>query len=96
MYSVKTALRESFDETHGGSLAFISEGNLNRSDRGSLRGEISYTTFRLFSPGLFQFLYLHIKRNPLSQHMSPKNFHVGQFLGDICWLLNAQGRKYKN
>ena len=35
VYSVKTALRESFDETHGGSLAFISEGNLNRSDQGA-------------------------------------------------------------
>ena len=32
VYSVKTALRESFDETHGGSLVFISEGNLNRSE----------------------------------------------------------------
>ncbi len=49
-----------------------------------------------FSPGLFQFLYLHIKRNPLSQHMSSKNFREGQFLEDICWLLNAQGGKYKN
>ena len=39
MYSVKTALRESFDETHGGSLAFISEGNLNRSERWLPRGE---------------------------------------------------------
>ena len=47
-------------------------------------------------PGRFQFLYLHIKRNPLSQHMSSKNFREGQFLEDICWLLNAQGRKYKN
>ena len=35
MYSAKTALRESFDETHGGFLAFISEGNLNRSDQGA-------------------------------------------------------------
>ena len=25
MYSVKTALRESFDEIHGGSFAFIEE-----------------------------------------------------------------------
>ena len=39
MYSAKTALRESFDETHGGSLAFISEGNLNRSDRWATYGE---------------------------------------------------------
>ena len=42
VYSVKTALRESFDETHGGSLAFISEGNLKRSERGRPR-EVSYT-----------------------------------------------------
>lgn len=35
VYSVKTALRESFDETHGGSLAFVMRGrNLNRSERG--------------------------------------------------------------
>ena len=26
VYSVKTALRESFDETHGGSLAYIERG----------------------------------------------------------------------
>ena len=39
VYSAKTVLRESFDETHGGSLAFISEGNLNRSERWLPRGE---------------------------------------------------------
>ena len=41
MCFVKTALRESFDETHGGSLAFVMRGrNLNRSERGgALEGE---------------------------------------------------------
>ena len=41
MCFVKTALRESFDETHGGSFAYIMRaGNLNRSERGGdLGGE---------------------------------------------------------
>ena len=71
--------------------------NLNRSERGGdLVEKNVILSLHLFSPGLFQFLYLHIKRNPLSQHMSSKNFREGQFLEDICWLLNARGGKYKN
>lgn len=42
MYSVKTALRESFNETHGGSFVFIVRGDLNRYERGLPR-EVSYT-----------------------------------------------------
>ena len=49
VYSVKTALRESFDETHGGSFAFVMRGrNLNRSDRGLPGGEECGLTPRVF------------------------------------------------
>ena len=39
MYSAKTALRESFDETHGSSFAVIRGRNLNRFDRGRPKEE---------------------------------------------------------
>ena len=35
VYSVKLSCVKVFGRTHGGSLAFISEGNLNRSDQGA-------------------------------------------------------------